>query len=701
MLNSTSPTYAALNEEEDIDPETGEPRPKKPVNTLAIAAPQQTEAGIPSPAPADMTSGEPEQAAPGKQWMPSEAPADVAGAAGAVPGLPPVDQGALAPQPQEDPKPFEPAADPIGGSSGGKGYPPAPEPYVPPRQPAPEPSAAPINTLDGYTTIPGRGPTGTNPADTLYAGKDGTISHEPPAPTPAPTPAPAAPADTPVGVERVGTNRGDTIYVDESGTISHDPPSQAPAQTPVPAVDPTPATPPAPQAPTLAPTPAPQDNGAEEARRREEQDRQRIEAENAAAAGRLTKLNAAARAYYAANKKVEVPTETYDAENNIINEAVLPSDSDRVQRLSAMNDAQTGNIANIDRAALVGDEGIQPTDSSDLRELDSLSTAQTKKIGGLDRQALAKKYEGQKLDTGRSERFARLRAAEDAQLEKIRTGPDRVKKATSDFDRFSKDTAPEYDLARRQALNDAGNFGYTGSGRLVTRYGDLDLARERDLDSQKYRLSSKATDDSINDDRYLLNTLSSLTNNEAGYSQADLENLRKERDWTYDQGDSEFGMELTKGNTISGQAATRRGAEVATRNERRSERAFRSGEADKIIRDQYDKGNYLTNQEGDVRDVEIGQRNEVRGERGNQQKQAQQALLNKFDALKLQDQLTQSEFDRNKDRTDTGYGDDPTGALGGAAGGEENAGDMSAAEMKSMLEYLATLRKQRQQPKEG
>jgi len=136
---------------------------------------------------------------------------------------------------------------------------------------------------------------------------------------------------------------------------------------------------------------------------------------------------------------------------------------------------------------------------------------------------------GQQVLPSEGERFKRLRDMQDAQLNKVANGPDRFALAKDRFSQFEKETAPEYDLNRKKALSDAAAYGYTGSGRLVTQYGDLDLARERDMDSQRSRLFNTALDSTVEDNRKLLDTLHGFTGDEATYEQGSRDETRGER----------------------------------------------------------------------------------------------------------------------------------------------------------------------------
>lgn len=318
----------------------------------------------------------------------------------------------------------------------------------------------------------------------------------------------------------------------------------------------------------------------------------------------------------AATKAIQIPTTTIDPNNNLIDQQISPNDSARLQEREGLADTQLGTIAT------------------------------------MDRNAYAAQHAGEAIDPTVGDRLAKLRALQDTTLDKAVNGPDRLQMAKDQFAQFTKDSQPDYDLQRRQALNDAAAFGYTGSGRLNTAYGDLDLARERDMDSQSSRLQSAALEGTIGDRQNLLNTLSQYGNDEANYETQTREEQRKEREWQTAQGD----------------------ADVAA---------------------QYAKGNYLTGAENDQRNVEVGQRTEQRGERNYQRDLSEQALADQIKNAQVNDQLTQSEFERDQARLNAGYAKDPSAAYESAANQAYANGQLSAEELKAILQYIA---QQKQQP---
>lgn len=76
---------------------------------------------------------------------------------------------------------------------------------------------------------------------------------------------------------------------------------------------------------------------------------------------------------------------------------------------------------------------------------------------------------------------------------------DRVKLATDTFNRMAESSAPAYAAAQRDTVRNAAALGQVGSGGLRTKTGTLQLERERDLDTLRKDLVTKATEGSIAD----------------------------------------------------------------------------------------------------------------------------------------------------------------------------------------------------------
>jgi hypothetical protein len=138
--------------------------------------------------------------------------------------------------------------------------------------------------------------------------------------------------------------------------------------------------------------------------------------------------------------------------------------------------AKLGQLNATDRQALV----------------DSLFSDYTNKLGNTDVQA------GGPISTAPSDRLKAL----EGQVDQATTGLgniDRVALAKQMFDTFQQQTDPSYQLAIRQATQKGAATGGLGSGQLRTDYGNLALARTRDLQGKQQELIQQAISDSIND----------------------------------------------------------------------------------------------------------------------------------------------------------------------------------------------------------
>ncbi len=76
---------------------------------------------------------------------------------------------------------------------------------------------------------------------------------------------------------------------------------------------------------------------------------------------------------------------------------------------------------------------------------------------------------------------------------------DRLALAKSNFDTFANQTQAPYEASLRSASSEAAGQGQLGSGQYRTSVGNLVLARQRDLDTQRADLVNKATEGSIAD----------------------------------------------------------------------------------------------------------------------------------------------------------------------------------------------------------
>lgn len=143
---------------------------------------------------------------------------------------------------------------------------------------------------------------------------------------------------------------------------------------------------------------------------------------------------------------------------------------------------------------------------------------------------------------------------------------DRVKLATETFNNSAAATQGAYDAAQRTTIRNRAALGQIGSGGLRTSVGDLQLARERDLDLLRKDLVNKATEGSIADattayQQALASSQQGLAervaNSQIGVAEGSL-GLEKERlGQSGEQFDKSLGLEKEKLDvTKQGQAAT-------------------------------------------------------------------------------------------------------------------------------------------------
>ena len=117
----------------------------------------------------------------------------------------------------------------------------------------------------------------------------------------------------------------------------------------------------------------------------------------------------------------------------------------------------------------------------------------------------------------------------DQTANKLATGPDRFNLAQDRFKTFSEQTDPAFQASLRSATQKAAANGGIGSGMLSTDYGNLELARERELRGERDTLFNTALEGTIGDTRANLGLLSGLEGQEYGEGAQDRNELRGER----------------------------------------------------------------------------------------------------------------------------------------------------------------------------
>ena len=106
---------------------------------------------------------------------------------------------------------------------------------------------------------------------------------------------------------------------------------------------------------------------------------------------------------------------------------------------------------------------------------------------------------------------------------------DRVALAKQAFNTFKSETDPAYAATLQDAARFGAAGGQVGSGQLRTRFGDIGLQRQRDLQNEQDRLIQGATEGSISDSFNKLGALSGLEGQQYGEGAADRNELRTER----------------------------------------------------------------------------------------------------------------------------------------------------------------------------
>lgn len=131
-------------------------------------------------------------------------------------------------------------------------------------------------------------------------------------------------------------------------------------------------------------------------------------------------------------------------------------------------------------------------------------------------------------------------------------GVDRYQLAQDKFKTYADQTAPEQDLAIRKATQKAAAMGGMYGGQLTTDYGNLALARTRDLATERDKLFQSALDGSIQDQFNKTGALSSLEGTARGANDAATNALRGERSYQNSQEESAFERALLQHQTEQG-----------------------------------------------------------------------------------------------------------------------------------------------------
>lgn len=242
---------------------------------------------------------------------------------------------------------------------------------------------------------------------------------------------------------------------------------------------------------------------------------------------------------------------------------------------------------------------------------------------------------------------------------------DRMKLAQSNFDNYAASTDPAYDLAIRKAKDAAAGMGLAYSGKLNTDYGNLGLARSRDLDQQRTSIFNQALSDSMNDALSKQSALTSLEGQVSGQNAATQAAQRQERDYT---------TNVDTGNVNRALSANETAAQLGN-----------SGADSQIATAQGNLG-ALSSLEGTSRAADTTATNDLRGERANQTSQEQSAFDRALEQYQTEQGTKQQGFNNSLALLNAGEAGNPAGALEGAASTLNPSGDATAiAQLASAL----------------
>lgn len=252
---------------------------------------------------------------------------------------------------------------------------------------------------------------------------------------------------------------------------------------------------------------------------------------------------------------------------------------------------------------------------------------------------------GANIASNPSERLSKLQGLVDSTMGGL-AGVDRVQQAKDLWDTLSKEGSDEYDLARMRAGEDASRAGKFFSGGLRTQYGDLELKRERDLDSLKSRLINDALDKSVGDQFNKANTLSGYEGQLSGEEAAQRAEQRGERAYSTD---------VATGNVNRGLSARQAAATAAERT------------ADSAIADDRNNLSTLSDLENRARASNVEGINALRGERSNQIGQENDAFTRRFAQYQAEQNAKNTRFNQGLSLLGAGETGNPSGTLGALA----------------------------------
>lgn len=322
-----------------------------------------------------------------------------------------------------------------------------------------------------------------------------------------------------------------------------------------------------------------------------------------------------------------VPTSPYTASSNLLGTQVNPTPSARLAGAQGATDAARGAAGAYDLGSAASRYG---TDFTQKLGIPSIG------------------FQG--VGTSVAPRVQAAMNRTDAAAGDL-ANVDRFKLAQERFNQSAADSAPAYDFANRVATQRNAAGGRLKSGMLRTDYGNLDLARARDLDSAKTRFLQDALEGTIADQFNKTNALSGLEGQAFGQDASLRGEQRTERDASTGLAERNAGRQFD---------ATRAALEMGL--------GLANNEASHKI------NQYGVAQSGEnaIAGQEAGQRNEVRGERG------------------FQKSMSDTAFEQGDRMASAGSAGNPAAALSvlsGQYGADGQAGIGNA--LKLLQDYLA------------
>lgn len=252
---------------------------------------------------------------------------------------------------------------------------------------------------------------------------------------------------------------------------------------------------------------------------------------------------------------------------------------------------------------------------------------------------------GAAVDPTTSDRLKSLQSLVDQSTQSL-AGVDRNKLALDQFNTDATATDPAYQLSLRQAAQRASAAGGLKSGQLRTDYGNLDLARERDLDTLRQKYMQQALSDSVNDQFQKQSALTGeegqLTAQEAAAQAAQ----RQERQYSTDVSTGNANRALTANTAAATMGANQAGA---------------------TINDKQTQLSDLSSLLGQSQATDTSAAAALRGERTNQQTQEQSAFDRALQQYQTEQGTQAQNFGENLALLGAGDAGNPASALTGSA----------------------------------